>query len=218
MRCLLVILALVLPVGIVSLPAYAADVVFDFEDLDGSVIFDNYYRSGFRFSPNTHRDAVSGPTGTWLGWDGYADPPHPPFSTSNPNWLGPAALSPFTNGGTRVNEAWMYIDAAGASFTLKSFDAIAYSLEVLSSSGGHVDVSAPGGGGALPVTFTGEQWAGIDWILIRAISPGVPAGLDNLAIEVPEPSTVLLFAASAVFAAAISSASRGKRRRAGRHE
>jgi hypothetical protein len=168
-------------------------VLFDFEDAGGAVMMSNYYAQGFRFSPNTHRDGFAGPTGVWLGWDGYADPPPSPlFATANRDWLGPAALSPYTNGGSRVDSAWMFIDAPGRTFSLIALDVVQYGLEFRSSSGGVRYVEALSGA---PTTysFIGAGWTELDWLLVRAFSPGVPAGFDNLIVHaVAEPVTLSL--------------------------
>ncbi len=169
----------------------AAVVNLTFEEASGRVVYNNYFTQGFRFSPNSHYDVGSGPTGNWLGWDHGAPAIVDPYIESNPYWLGPAALSPWTNGNQGVGESWMYIDANGANFDLLSFDLIAYGLDVVSSKGGNKSVQitsvVP-----VPVSFAGDEWQGLTWLLVRAGSAGVPAGFDNVTFRVPEPSALWL--------------------------
>jgi hypothetical protein len=175
----------------VAAGAQAAVVTAEFEGAAGELIFANYFEDGLRFSPNSHHDGLTGPTGQWLGWDTFAQPNLPPFIIgSNADWLGPAALSPNTNGGVSV-PPWMYIDAGGALFSLQSVDVMAYQLEFTSSRGGSFLTS-----GMEPypqsLTFVGDEWTNVQWLLVRAISPGLPAGIDNLVVDVAEPGTLAL--------------------------
>lgn len=167
-------------------PSVAGVVSLGFEEASGQVVYNNYYTQGFRFSPNSHYDVGDGPTGQWLGWDHGAPAITPPHVESNPFWFGPPELSPYTNGNQAVGSSWMYIDAAGAHFDLESFDLIAYGLEVHSSKGGVKSVEIYDGS-SLPISFSGDEWKGLTWLLIRGGS-GVPAGFDNVVFRVPEPN------------------------------
>ena len=181
--------------------AQASLVTVQFEGVVGQVVYANYTEGGLRFSPNSHLDGVAGPTGTWLGWDTVAQPNVPPFIDSNPDWLGPADLSPNTNGGTPV-APWMYVDAGGDLFTLLALDVMAYQIEFLSSRGGHLLSS---GVDPYPqhLAFAGDEWANLEWLLMRAISPGLPAGIDNMVVDVPEPTSMALVMLALSLAAAM---------------
>jgi hypothetical protein len=183
-------------------PAHAGVVSLDFEDAFGRVVYNNYFTQGFRFSPNSHYDIGGGSTGNWLGWDHGAPAIVHPYIESNPYWLGPAELSPWTNGNRDVGDSWMYIDASGAHFDLLSFDLVAYGLDVFSSNGGvksvEINSTSP-----LPVSFSGDEWEGLTWLLVRAGSPGVPAGFDNLVMRVPEPGSLLLALTAVAFMSAL---------------
>ncbi len=174
-------------VATAAVAAQAAVVTVQFEAAVGDIVFANYAEGGLRFSPNSHRDGVAGPTGQWLGWDTLARPNMLGFTESNPDWLGSPDLSPNTNGGVPVLP-WMHVDADGALFSLLSVDVMAYQIEFLSSRGGHLLSS---GMNPYPqaLAFAGDEWTNVQWLLMRAISPGIPAGIDNLVVSVPEPAS-----------------------------
>lgn len=189
---------------------HASLVTFDFEDASGGVNFTNYYSQGFRFSPNSHWDAVPGPTGVWLGWDHASVPNSPPHIESNPDWLGPAELSAVTNGGTPV-PSLMYVDFVGRDFSLLSTDVLGgESLTFRSSKGGALTTGVTHLT-AVNFEFTGDEWRDIDWLLITG-GGGIPYGIDNLVIgTIPEPATAALVCMGLI--GVVARRRRGQRRR-----
>lgn len=180
--------------------AQVQNISFDFENLVGG--FSNHFQSGFRFSPNCHVDTPSGATGRWMGWDGAGcapnthplfdpDNPNPLHQSSNSNFLGPSGYS-----ATSTGNGWMYVDAPGKKFSLISTDIHFFngnSTTFLGSNGVSMTFSWPVGSNApIPLTF-GSQWRQLDWVLISGGAGGLPTGMDNLVVQVPELSTFAAF-------------------------
>jgi PEP-CTERM motif len=83
----------------------------------------------------------------------------------------------------------------GRKFSLLSFDNLqgASPIRLISSKSGEFDLSTIFG---LPIystlRLTGNEWRQVDWIDILT-TPREPEGIDNLRLQVTEPSTILLF-------------------------
>lgn len=180
--------------------AQAQNISFDFENLTNG--FNNYLQNSFRFSPNCHVDKPTGTTGAWMGWDGAGcgpnthpqfDPnnPNPLYQSSNSNFLGPMGYSAaFTANG------WMYVDSPGQKFSLISVDIYflnGISTTFLGSNGSSLTFPKPfTGNDPISLTFD-NQWSQLDWVLISGGAAGLPTGMDNLVVQVPELGTFSAF-------------------------
>lgn len=170
----------------------------------------NLTAGGFRISPSSEFALVNSagccgiiPTG--LGWDSDGLP--------NPDYLGPM----------KVSTASLFIDAAGAPFSLLGAGFISTGLDdnfvMISSKGGVFDVPR-NLVGTMDVTFPTLQplWTDIDWLIFGYFDAGLPtAGLTQLTFAIDEPGTLpLLMTGLLALIATQRRVRSGLRRRRGR--
>jgi hypothetical protein len=176
----------------IALPANAALITLDFNNLTPGYFAEDLNLQGFRLSPNCHYDAI--PSGGYSGsaWLGF-DTSGCSGSLFNPDYVGPPPTLP--------NTARLYVDLYGAEFSLVSvYDVIPF-YEIYSSKGGHVALGTSRDRGCRTLACEGDEWTGIQWLLFDSPgSPGQADGFDHLVLDipvkVPEPGTLLLLTAS----------------------
>lgn len=190
--------ALGLPAG-----AGAGQLVLDFEEpvpSAGALVHaSNYAYSGFRLSPNCHYDIVA-PGGTlhgyegstWMGFDGSACYPEGTFNT---DYLRPGAPTGYGAG----PEIWM--DYSGHPFSLASLFLNSTDVTIHSSKGGLYTLPLDAAGPRV-VSFSGDEWRGIQWILFEqwGADAGAPQGFDQVVLQVAAPHTAALLALGIVAA------------------
>lgn len=179
----------------------AGIVTLDFPDAigpSGTTSQHNAVADGFRISPSAEYTLVSSGGGSiidhGIGWD--SDGP------ANGLYLGTP----------QPDTASLYVDAAGAHFSLLSaiFTAQGFdeAFTVTSSRGGIFDVPL-GLVGSDPESFAGgPKWTDITWLTFSYDDPGAPtAGLERLVLAVDEPGTLALFMLSLVIVGGLRRAS-----------
>ena len=190
--------------GAVCLPAYSSMITLDFNAGGGSYRYTPYYEDGFRVYPvlsqissdpvlyrETHFDMECGLNGSGFLCGST--------STLIPDYDGTVWLGTDSTG-SRVLDAdgnvvrydgccatpHIRIDRFGSLFTVLDFQGWAGGL--ISSKGG---VSGFGYG-FNTVSVGGDLWTDIEWLELSVGFVGAPQGIDNLRVQVPEPSVLAL--------------------------
>ena len=189
-----------------SVQGHAGEITLDFNSVGShEFVYTPYLEDGFRVfsqvfqSPGNPDISLQGHYDLECGLNLVCAPtPIVPGYDGTP-WLGTDATSchVFDSSGNQLPGSTfcapeIRIDSFGALFTPIDMLNLRGGWQLSSSKGGFIEVGGLGG----IVALTGDLRSSVSWIQLSQLpaqTSGVPAGFDNLRLQIPEPGTLALF-------------------------